>query len=143
MSTRAMTIHVDKVQDLAGFAAENVKGGETVKVLTRALLTSDDPEFYQYSEQISNIFLNKNRIQIDGVHQFLVVIHQDLSADLYVNDFGVLVEIKAKRDIKAGEIVLRILYSGSRLVELSLRLCTSLVQKVRYLPNILLRSFWE
>lgn len=100
-----MKLHFDKVQDLAGFAAENVKGGETVKVLTRALLTSDDPEFYQYSESISNIFLNKNRIQIDGVCQFLVLIHQDLSADLYVNDFAVSIEIKAKRDIKAGEAV--------------------------------------
>lgn len=100
-----MKFHLDKVQDFAGFAAENVKGGETVKVLTRALFTSDDPEFYQYSESISNIFLNRNRIQIDGVYQFLVLIHQDLSADLYINDFGVLVEIKAKRDIKAGEAV--------------------------------------
>lgn len=99
-------IHIDKVQDLAGFAAENVKGGETVKVLTRALLTSDDPEFYQYSESISNIFLNRNRIQIDRVCQFLVLIHQDLSADLYINDFSVAVEIKAKRDIKAGEAVM-------------------------------------
>lgn len=69
-----MKIHINTVQDLAGFAAENVKGGETVKVLTRALLTSDDPEFYQYSESVSNIFLNRNRIQIDGVHQFLVLI---------------------------------------------------------------------
>ena len=34
-----------------------------------------------------------------------MIIHQDLSADLYVNDFGVLVEIQAKRDIKAGEVV--------------------------------------
>src|SRR3989338_6993782 len=100
-----MKFHFDNVQDLAGFAAENVKGGETVKVLTRASLTSDDPEFYQYSESISNIFLNKKRIQIDNVYQFLVILHQDLSADLYVNDFGVLVEIKAKRDIKAGEAV--------------------------------------
>ena len=101
-----MKIHIDKVQDLAGFVAENVKGGETVKVLTRALLTSDDPEFYQYSESISNIFLNRNRIQIDGVCQFLVLIHQDLTADLYVNDFVVSIEIKAKRDIKAGEAVM-------------------------------------
>ena len=100
-----MKIHIDKVQDFAGFAAENVKGGETVKVLTRALLTSDDPEFYQYSESISNIFLNKNQIQIDVVCQFLVLIHQDLSADLYVNNFSVSIEIKAKRDIKAGEAV--------------------------------------
>ncbi len=100
-----MKFHFENVQNLAGFAAENVKGGETVKVLTRASLTSDDQEFYQYSESISNIFLNKKRIQIDNVYQFLVIIHQDLSADLYVNDFGVLVEIKAKRDIKAGEAV--------------------------------------
>jgi len=101
-----MKIHIDKAQDLSGFAAENVKGGEMLKVLTRALLTSDSPEFYQYAEQISNIFLNKNQIQIDGVSQFLVLIHQDLSADLYINDFAVSVEIKAKRDIKAGEVVM-------------------------------------
>ena len=100
-----MKFHFNKVQDLAGFAAENAKSGETVKVFTRALLTSDDSEFYQYSESISNIFLNKNRIQIDSVYQFLVIIHQDLTADLYVNDFGVLVEIKAKRDMKAGEVI--------------------------------------
>jgi len=97
--------HFNNVQDLAGFAAENAKGGDTVKVLTRALLTSDDPEFYQYSEQISNIFLNKAQVLIDAVHQFLVIIHQDLSADLYVNDFQVAVEIKAKRDIKQGEVI--------------------------------------
>lgn len=100
-----MKFHFDNVQDLAGFVAENAKGGESVKVFTRASLTSDDPEFYQYSASISNIFLNKKRIQIDNVYQFLVIIHHDLSADLYVNDFGVLVEIKAKRDIKAGEAV--------------------------------------
>lgn len=102
-----MKLHLDKVQDLAGFAAENAKDADTVKVLTRGLLTSDDPEFYEYTEQISSIFLSTNRIQIDGVHQFLVVIHHDLSADLYVNDFPVSVEIKAKRDIKAGEVVTR------------------------------------
>ncbi|HLD27092.1 MAG TPA: hypothetical protein VJB63_04005 [Patescibacteria group bacterium] len=99
-----MKFHFYNVQDLSGFAAENAKGGEPVKILTRALLTSDNLEFYQYSESFSNIFFNKSRIQVDGVYQFLVIIHQDLSADLYVNDFGVLVEIRAKRDIKAGYV---------------------------------------
>lgn len=101
-----MKVHSDRVQALVGFATENVKGGENAKVLTRAVLTSDDPEFYQYLESISSIFLNKNLIQIDKVCKFLVLIHQDLSADLYVNDFAVSVEINAKRDIKAGEIVM-------------------------------------
>lgn len=58
-----------------------------------------------YSEQISNIFLNNCKIPVDGVCQFLVIIHQDLSADLYVNNFSVHLEIKPKRDIKAGEAI--------------------------------------
>ena len=37
--------------------------------------------------------------------QLLVVIHADLRADLYINDFAVSVEIRPKRDIKAGEVV--------------------------------------
>jgi hypothetical protein len=97
--------HFEKVQNLAGFAAENVKDGDTAKVLTRAILTSDEPEFYHYSEQLSSTFLSKAKILVDQVCQFLVIIHQDLSADLYVNDFPVAVEIQAKRDIKAGEAV--------------------------------------
>lgn len=45
-----MKIHLETIQDLAGFAAENVKSGNIAKILSRALLTSDDPEFYMYSE---------------------------------------------------------------------------------------------
>lgn len=101
-----MHFHFDKIQDLAGFAVENGKGKETIAVLARASLTSDEPDFYQYSEHISNIFLSKKQIQIDGVYQFLVLIHSDLSADLYVNDFPVSMEIKAKRDLGAGETVM-------------------------------------
>ncbi len=100
-----MKFHIQKIQDIAGFATENAKAGDTLGVLTRAILTSDEPEFYQYSEKISNLFLNQNRVLVNGVCQFLVVIHQDLSADLYVNDFPVLAEIKAKRDMEAGEII--------------------------------------
>jgi hypothetical protein len=100
-----MKFHFDAVQDFTGFAAENTKGGDTVKVLTRALLTSDDPGFYQYSEQISAIFLSRAQILTDAVYRFLVIIHQNLSADLYVNDFPVTVEIKSKRSLKKGEAI--------------------------------------
>lgn len=103
-----MKLHFDKIQDFAGFAAENSKIGETtVKILTRALLTSDDPEFYKYTEQISNIFLSKAQIFVDSVHQFLVIIHNDLSADLYINDFQVQTEIQVKRDVKQGEMIMQ------------------------------------
>lgn len=52
------------------------------------------------------LVVNKNKIPIDGVCQLLVVIHTDLSADLYINDFIVSVEIKSKRDVKAGEVIM-------------------------------------
>lgn len=102
-----MKIHLNKVTDFAGFSTENVKNQDTVKVLVRAALTSEDEEFYGYTEKISSIFLGKNRITDDAIYQFLVVIHQDLSADLYLNDFPVLTEVKAKRDLKKGEIVMQ------------------------------------
>ena len=100
-----MKFHFAKVQDLAGFAVENANGGEIVKVLTRALLTSNESDFYQYSELFSNTFLDKYKVLTNNVYQFLVIIHQDLSADIYVNDFGILVEIRAKVDIEEGGVV--------------------------------------
>ncbi|HNX10582.1 MAG TPA: hypothetical protein PKI61_00335 [bacterium] len=100
-----MVFHFDTVEDLAGFTVENAKGGDPIKILTRASLTSDDLSFYKYLELISNIFLNKKLIQIDCVYQFLILIHKDLSADLYINDFGIAVEVRTKRSVEAGEVV--------------------------------------
>lgn len=101
-----MKFHSDRVEDWTGFATGNAQGGDSVTLLTRGLITSDDPEFYHYTEQISNTFVGNARISIDSVYKFLVIIHQDLSADLYVNDFPVIVEIKAKRSIEQGEVVM-------------------------------------
>ncbi|MCJ7507956.1 MAG: hypothetical protein MUO85_04405 [candidate division Zixibacteria bacterium] len=99
-----MKFHFDRVEDIDGVITENAKYGDIVNVLTRTLLTSDDPRFYQYLESISNIFLKG--IFIDGVYQFLIVIHESLSADLYINDFVVSIETRLKRaDIKVGEVV--------------------------------------
>ncbi|HUT22417.1 MAG TPA: hypothetical protein VMX18_03365 [Candidatus Bipolaricaulota bacterium] len=100
-----MKFYFDKVDNLAGFSTKNVKDGEVAEILIRAKLTSDEPVFYKYMDQISNLFLSRAGVLEDSVCQFLIVIHDDLSADLYVNDFKVLVEIKAKRDVKVGEAI--------------------------------------
>lgn len=98
-------IRLSQVQDIVGFAVENAKKGEQVKVPSKASLISDQVEFYNYIEQISNIFLGRAKVLINNVYQFLVIIHKDLCADLYVNDFPVAIEIRAKRDIKKGEAI--------------------------------------
>lgn len=100
-------IILPKGHDLAGFVAENVPKGETVaKLITRNSMTSDEPKFYKYIEQISNIFLNK----IGGttyIANFLILIHQDTSAEVYIGDLGIMLNINSKRDIKKGEAITR------------------------------------
>ena len=73
--------------------------------MTRATTNSDEPEFYKYIEQLSNPFFNKVGVFPNAVYQFLILIHKDLSADLYVNDFPVAVELMVKRDVKKFEVI--------------------------------------
>ena len=89
-----MKIHFEKVEDMAGFVAKPGKPGDMIPVLVRAHLTSDEIDFYNYIEQISRIYLNTVKISADHVFQFILISHQDLSADLHVNDFAVNVKIE-------------------------------------------------
>ncbi len=64
---------------------------------------SDTPLFYTYIDQISGIFLRS--VLVGQVFQFLVLIHENLSADLYLNEFPVKVLMMPKRALQRGEIV--------------------------------------
>jgi len=97
--------HLDAVQDIGGFSLTNVKKDNYFWLLTRATTNSDEPEFYKYIEQLSNPVFNKVGVFPNAVYQFLILIHNDLSADLYINDFPVNIEIMAKRDMKKMEPV--------------------------------------
>jgi len=97
--------HLDAVQDIGGFSLTNVEKGHDFSLLTRATINSDEPAFYKYIEQLSNPFFNKVGVFRNAVYQFLILIHKNLSTDLYINDFPVNIEIMAKRDIKKMEPV--------------------------------------
>jgi hypothetical protein len=68
-------------------------------------MTSDHPMFHTYVKQISGIFLNPAKVLTNTINKFLVLLHQDESADLYVNDFRVVSEVILKRDRKSGDII--------------------------------------
>lgn len=91
------------VPPLTGFSMANMKEGQFGWVLTKAAVNSSQPEFYLYIEQISNIFLGRIAVSPDSVIRFVIVIHSDQTADLYINDFATAVEIMLKRDVVAGE----------------------------------------
>jgi hypothetical protein len=97
--------HLEAVQDIGGFSLINVEKEHYFWLLTRTTTNSDEPEFYNYIEQLSTPFFNKVGVFPNAVYQFLIVIHKDLSADLYINDFQVMIEIMAKRDLKKMEPV--------------------------------------
>lgn len=97
--------HLETVEDISGFPPTNVNPGNYFWLLTRASITSDEPEFYKYVEQISNPFFTRCKILQDAVYQFLILIHEDLSAELFINDFPIEKELLAKRDFKAAEAI--------------------------------------
>ena len=100
-----MDFHLDKVEDIGGFTVTNVPKDHYFWMLVKASLTSDELEFYKYIEQLSSFFLNKVRVSSNMVNQFLVLIHKELNADVFVNDIRVSIEILAKRDLKKMEAV--------------------------------------
>jgi predicted DNA-binding transcriptional regulator len=102
---RPMHIHWDKVEDLGGLSLIYVPKGHYYWRLEKASITSDQPDFYTCIEQISNVFLNRVAISTDSIYQFLVLIHEDLSADMFVNDLRIDIEILAKTDKKKMEAV--------------------------------------
>lgn len=91
------------VENLVGFVVETAQPGEMAKVQTRGSLVSDNPLFYTYIDQISGIFLKT--AFVNHIFQFLVLIHENLSADLYLNDLPVKVLMMTKRDFKKGEVI--------------------------------------
>lgn len=95
--------HLEKVERIIGFCLENAEPGQKARVLSNASLTSDHSLFHPYIEQITNLFLNKAGVFVNEVFQFLIIIHEDLSADIYINDFRVNAEGRIKSRAIAGE----------------------------------------
>ena len=94
-----------KTQHLMGFAMESVKKEDKIKVLTEGSLTSNDSEFNIYINQIINLFLSKAGIDYNFVNKFFIVLHKNDIADLYVNDFQEIINVKVNRNISKGEKV--------------------------------------
>lgn len=95
---------------LTGFAMANALPGENLPVLVRAALTSDKRDFYLFMHGI-DVVINENLkragvlLSLDTVPGFLLVIHEDASAELHISNIEASIEILAKRNIQAGDAV--------------------------------------
>ena len=110
-----MAVHLDEIQHIVGFLHSVLPNG-LCEVGVSQGLTSDDPKFYRYMEQISSIYFNSTefRANVNDIHSFLILIHSDLSADIYINDFAVDTQVRLKRSSESLEL-------GTELVVLDLQ----------------------
>jgi hypothetical protein len=93
-----------------GVAASSARKGEKVQICTRLAITSDERDFHRVAEGL--IALLEGHLQQAGAsvplrraHTILVVIHEDESAELWVDTAAVSLMVMAKRAFAAGSAV--------------------------------------
>ena len=101
-----MHIHIKKVPGpVDGFLHGSTSDGG-VKVAVSFGVTSDESEFYKYIEEIAKVYFSSAEfsINVNEIHGFLILVHSDLSADIYINDFKVTTQVQFKRSLKNFEV---------------------------------------
>ena len=99
-----MHIRLNEVQNIVGILHSILPNG-LCKVTASQGLTSDDSKFYRYMEQLSNVYFNSTDFSanVNNIHSFLILIHSDLSADIYINDFVVETQVRLKGNLESLE----------------------------------------
>ncbi len=102
-----MRLYVGNVSDITGFTVCNVPKDHYFWALSVSRLTSDQPMFYKYIEEISKLFFYPTdyKIGVNSIYNFLILIHRDLSADIYLNDFPMEIKCRSKRTLKENELI--------------------------------------
>ena len=101
-SSKANEYYLDQLtqdQVFEGFFSKSTKTDEFVEVITTGILTSDDSKFYDYIDQIKCSFFDKLGISADSTSKFLIVIHSNSTAHIYINDFPVKIRVGDSTDL--------------------------------------------
>ena len=103
-----MRLYVPNVPDITGFAVCNVPKEHYFWALSFSRLTSDQSMFYKYIEEISKLYLYppEYKTNVNSIYNFLILIHRNLSADIYLNDFPIEIKCRSKGPIKEETLVL-------------------------------------
>jgi len=94
---------LENVDEFAGFALEKAEPGQTLKIQQKASTTSEDAEFHVWINNLSNVFFNPLKLNPASINYFLILIHKDKTADIYINDFPHLSLARVNRDVKQGD----------------------------------------
>lgn len=103
-----MRLYVGNVPDITGFTVCNVPKDHYGWILSSSRLISDQPLFYQYIEEISKLYFypSEYKINVNSIYSFLILIHRDLNADIYLNNFPIEIKCRSKGPLKEKTLVL-------------------------------------
>lgn len=91
-------VHIDSLDfSIEKFFTKDISSGDMVEVISRGVFTSHDTRFNYYMDKISNHFFKEIKIPSNTIYRFIILIHEDNSADVFLNEFGM--EFKIKKDI--------------------------------------------
>lgn len=100
------TYHIklkDVIKDI-GFTVATIPSESYGWLLVKGFFNSDQEEFHTYISHICSIYLNKY-VWINNLTSFLIIIHDDNTADIYLNNLPIIIKVRPKRDLKRSEII--------------------------------------
>jgi hypothetical protein len=100
MHKKIADVHLD------GFVVTSAAPGEMAQVQVKDWATSESPLFYVYAEQIANLIFPKLGVFKDRIDHYLMVLHPDDTADVFLQTFPAVVQTRVNRTIQAGEPIM-------------------------------------
>ena len=101
-----MHIHLEKFTDPIDGFLHSVTPEGCLKIKTFFGTTSDDSGFYKYMEEISRVYFSSTEcpINVNNIHEFLILVHSDMSVDLYINDINITTNVRLKQSIDTWDV---------------------------------------
>ena len=102
-------ISLSKIE-LIGIAAEPALPGQTAKICTRLMMTSDDPFFHTIAESLSGAIEHQaandgEAINLKKAATALLVVKPNGTADLWIDTAAMTLNILTKRSVKTGSAI--------------------------------------
>jgi hypothetical protein len=94
MSESPRPLHIPELL-VDGFAAEDAVAGQILRVIISGRFTSDQPLFHVYATRISRALSHTSDTFLPPIDRLLVLIHDDNSADVYINNFDITAQARS------------------------------------------------
>ncbi|MCC6458008.1 MAG: hypothetical protein IT328_23840 [Caldilineaceae bacterium] len=96
----------------SGYALESTREGELGKFVVREFTSSEDGELFinrleGIPSEIISLLPNDAKVMASGIDHLVAVMYRDGTATVYVNELPVVVRMRIKRGIKAGEAIFK------------------------------------